>query len=314
MLPSLDPVRVRDRNRRLAAALAASVALHVAAVAAWTAASPAVPEVVPLPIVEYDVREILPIPDVAVRPDAEMAEAAVSAGGGAPASPPPGQTAPPAEARAAEAPDPRRAEAVPVPATSRPAPAATSRSGVAVPAARPAPSRPAAPVMPAPGGPASAPPGIASAGVPGGSGGGASGTGRPGGAGGGGGAGEGGSGAGAGGGAGGGERFVERPEQSPRSNGLAFAVYPAEARRAGVRARSRVRVLIGADNSTVRVEIVERTLIDRRGREQTVAVLPYGMEEATLAAARETGFGAARDGGERVRSYANITISIGVDR
>ena len=287
------------------------MALHVAAVAVWAAASPAVPEVVPLPIVEYDVREILPVPDVAMRPDAEMAEAAVSAGGGAPASPPPGQTAPPAEARAADDAIPRRAEAAPLPATSRPAPAATSRSGVAVPAARPTPSRPAAPVMPAPGGPASAPPGIASAGVPGGSGGAPGGTGNPGGAGGGGG---GGSGAGTGGGAGGGERFVERPEQSPRSNGLAFVVYPAEARRAGVRARSRVRVLIGADNSTVRVEIVERTLIDRRGREQTVAVLPYGMEEATLAAARETGFAAARDGGERVRSYANITISIGVDR
>ncbi|HEX9952397.1 MAG TPA: hypothetical protein VGB53_11555, partial [Rubricoccaceae bacterium] len=100
----------------------------------------------------------------------------------------------------------------------------------------------------------------------------------------------------------------------PRSNGIQFAVYPDAARRAGVRSRSRVRVLVGADNSAVRVEIVERTLIDRRGREQIVAVLPYGMEEATLAAARETGFSAGRDGGERVRSYANVTISIGVTR
>ena len=113
---------------------------------------------------------------------------------------------------------------------------------------------------------------------------------------------------------GGGERFVERPEQSPRSNGLQFPVYPAEARRAGVRARARVRVLVGADDRTVSRRD-RRADADRppRARDERRGASPRHGAGA-LDAARQHEFAAARDGGERVRSYANIVIQIGVDR
>ena len=305
MLPSLDPSRVRARNRRLGAALAVSAALHVAFVGLWLWATPAVPEVPVLPVVEYAVSDVVAIPEVAMLPDAEFGETPSEAGGGAaPGQPdrPPAEPPPAMEAPAIVAPS-RAAPTGTNEAVSRAGPA---RSSAVTPSAT-APDE--APRMASPGAPTSGPPG----GVPGGRGTAGSG-GTPGGSGTG-----AGSGAGTGqgdgpGGPGAGDRFVERPEQSPRSNGLAFAVYPEEARRAGVKARARVRVLVGSDRRALSVEIVERTLIDRRGREQAVATLPYGMEEAVLTAARGTGFSAARDGGEVVRAYANVTISIGVDR
>ncbi len=304
MLPSLDPTRVRARHRRLGTALAASAALHVVAVSLWLWATPAVPVTPVLPIVEYAVSDVVPIPEVELLPDAAFGETPSTAGGGAApgrADQPPSEPPPKTEAPAVAVPDRVTPQSTAEP-VSRAGPA---RSSAVVPAATAA----EVPRMAGPGAPTSGPPG----GVPGGRGTAGNG-GTPGGSGTGPGSGAG-SGAGDGpGGPGAGERFVERPEQSPRSNGLAFPVYPEEARRAGVKGRAVIRVLVGADRRALSVEIVERTLIDRRGREQAVARLPYGMEEALLTAARGTGFSAARDGGQPVRAYANVTLSIGVDR
>ncbi len=303
---SSDPSRVRTRNRLLATALGASALLHIAGAGIWLLLTPTTRVVPPLPAIEYEVREIVPIPEITLRPDAEFGEAEAGSGG-TPAGPSSAPEVALPEARSQtvtpDAPVVSSTPDAPQVAVSRGAPVA-SRTPDALPAAGPARS---SATLPGAGGPTSGPPG-GGAGTGSGSGGSGGGTG--------GGAGTGsgtGDGAGAGDGGTGGERFVERPERSPRSTGTQFPVYPDAARRAGVRARVRGRVLVKSGGQGVSVEVVERTLIDRRGREQVVARLPYGLEESALTAARNTQYAPARDAGENVRAYGTVTILIGTD-
>lgn len=304
VLPSLDPVRVRAAHRRLGTALGISAAVHVAAAVVWLSlSSPVAPP--PDERVFTDYLTAVPpppaLPDVVMLPDHVFEEednAGAPSGGGTDV---PDDTPPPADGSAASIQEPAEA------------PAAAERISrtetVQRPTTTPRPSAQAAAAPPPPGAPTSGPPAV---GVPGGTGSAPGGASAGSGSGTGGGTGDGTGGPG-GGGEGGTGRFVERPEQSPRMELLALPSYPDEARRAGVRARARVRVLIGSDGGVVGTEIVDRTLIDRRGRERSVDTLPYGMEASIAAAAQRSRFRAGRDGGAPVRAYATVVIQIGTD-
>ena len=304
MLPSLDPARVRAAHRRLGVALGISAALHVACAGLWfglsAPAAARLPE--PLAITDYltDVPPPPALPPVVALPDEvfdEQNNAGAPSGGGTDV---PVDTPPPSDG-----------ETPSVQPSTGPAGAErlSTTETVRQPTGPLTASAQAAAAPPPPGAPTSGPPPVGAPGGTGSTSGGAqagSGTGTGG-----------GTGSGTGGPGGGGEggtgRFVERPETSPRIDRLAVPAYPDEARRAGVRARARVRVLVNADGEVASTEVVERTLIDRRGREQSVGAFPYGMEEAVGEAARRCRFRAGRDGGLAVRAYATIVIQIGTD-
>lgn len=101
---------------------------------------------------------------------------------------------------------------------------------------------------------------------------------------------------------------MERPQRSPRIVRTSPPVCPAEVSRDKVTVRARVRVLVSQGGQVEEAEIVERTVTDRRDREQTVAALPYGLDAAVLDAARRHLFRPARDDDQRVRSYTTITL------
>ena len=105
------------------------------------------------------------------------------------------------------------------------------------------------------------------------------------------------------------DRIVEAPDRSPRLRGQALPVYPASERRSGFRGRARVKVLISQGGQVTEAEIVERVEIDR-GRESAVGAFEPVFEAAILEAARRHLFSPARDGGERVRAYAFVTIAL----
>lgn len=105
------------------------------------------------------------------------------------------------------------------------------------------------------------------------------------------------------------DRLVETPDQSPRVTRQAFPSYPDAARREGVRARVRVRVVVSSGGQPSDPQIVERVVLKGNGREEAVGSLPFGMDAAALEAARRHLFRPARDGGERVRAYAILTLS-----
>ncbi|HLT47053.1 MAG TPA: TonB family protein [Rubricoccaceae bacterium] len=106
--------------------------------------------------------------------------------------------------------------------------------------------------------------------------------------------------------------LVERPSRSPVPVRFSEPAYPPEARREGIRARVRVRVLVDDRGRVEEARIVERVMLGRGDREELVPSLPYGMDEAALDAARRYQFRPAQDDGRRVRSYTMITCSFGV--
>jgi|GEM_PF-1074350 len=105
------------------------------------------------------------------------------------------------------------------------------------------------------------------------------------------------------------DRVVERPARSPRATRIPLPVYPEDARREGIRARVRVRVLVAETGGVLEAEVVGREVLDRRDQPTAVASLPYGMDDAALAAARTVRFIPAQDAGERVRAPTVITLS-----
>jgi protein TonB len=106
--------------------------------------------------------------------------------------------------------------------------------------------------------------------------------------------------------------LVERPDRSPVAVRFSEPAYPPEARREGVRARVRVRVLVDERGRVMEAAIVGRVQLGRGDREEPVASLPHGMDQAALDAARRYQFRPAQDDGRRVRSYTTITCSFGV--
>ncbi|HEX8385304.1 MAG TPA: hypothetical protein VF576_03915, partial [Rubricoccaceae bacterium] len=149
MLPSRDPVRVRDSHRRLAAGLGVSAAVHVVAAVIWLAAGPR--EIPDMPALERYPPEFV-LTDVAPEPDGPDAgpDAGAASGGGddAPGSaPPPPSDDPPPTARPA-----------PPPRASAPETETLSRTRVARPTG-PVAAVPSAAVVPgAPGPPRAGPP------------------------------------------------------------------------------------------------------------------------------------------------------------
>ncbi|MEM8557234.1 MAG: energy transducer TonB [Bacteroidota bacterium] len=105
--------------------------------------------------------------------------------------------------------------------------------------------------------------------------------------------------------------FVERPQRSPSQISMSAPTYPDEARRAGIRARVRVQVLVSEGGQVAEAEVVERILL-RGDNEEFVDAIGYGVEEAALEAARRERFRPARHEGARVRTYTTITYSVGV--
>ncbi|WP_420457360.1 hypothetical protein [Rubrivirga sp.] len=105
------------------------------------------------------------------------------------------------------------------------------------------------------------------------------------------------------------DRIVERPDRSPRLSGQALPVYPRGASVSGFRGSARVRVLVNAGGRVTDAEIVQRVTFDR-DREVAVAAFPPEFDAAVLEAARRHVFRPARDGGERVRAYAFISVSL----
>ena len=105
------------------------------------------------------------------------------------------------------------------------------------------------------------------------------------------------------------DRIVEAPDRSPSLSGQALPVYPRGASVSDFRGRARVRVLVNAGGRVTEAEILERAEF-QRGREVAVASFPPEFDAAILEAARRHVFRPARDGGERVRSYAYISVSL----
>ncbi len=105
------------------------------------------------------------------------------------------------------------------------------------------------------------------------------------------------------------DRIVERPERSPRLSGQALPVYPRDASVSGFRGSARVRVLVSAGGQVTDAEVVQRVTFDGN-REVGVAAFPPEFDAAILEAARRHVFRPARDGGERVRAYAFISVSL----
>ncbi|OZC02036.1 energy transducer TonB [Rubricoccus marinus] len=111
-----------------------------------------------------------------------------------------------------------------------------------------------------------------------------------------------------------GPTLVRQPDVVPQTRFAPFPEYPDEARRAGVRARAVVEVLISEGGRILEAEIVERVLIDRRGRESPVAQLPHGMDAIALATARRYVHSPAKHEGRTVRTYTRITLDFGTER
>ncbi|MEM6784954.1 MAG: energy transducer TonB [Bacteroidota bacterium] len=105
--------------------------------------------------------------------------------------------------------------------------------------------------------------------------------------------------------------LVERPQRSPSRLMISPPPYPDAARRAGVQARVRVKVLVTETGQVTEAEIVERLLL-RGDEERAVDAIGYGVEEAALDAARRERFRPARHEGARVRAYTTTVYSFGV--
>ncbi|MDX1531437.1 MAG: energy transducer TonB [Rhodothermales bacterium] len=109
-----------------------------------------------------------------------------------------------------------------------------------------------------------------------------------------------------------GPAFVERADVSPRAVRQFLPETPPEARREGIRARVRIRVLVDERGRPQEMLIVERLLLKKGDEEEPVAELGYGIEEAALSAAERFQFRPGRHDGRPVQSYAFITVSVGV--
>lgn len=105
------------------------------------------------------------------------------------------------------------------------------------------------------------------------------------------------------------DRIVEQPDRSPSLSGQALPVYPRNASVSGFRGSARVRVLVNTGGRVTDAEIVERVRFERN-RETPVASFPPEFDAAILDAARRHVFRPARDGGDRVRAYAFISVSL----
>jgi protein TonB len=106
--------------------------------------------------------------------------------------------------------------------------------------------------------------------------------------------------------------FVARADRRPQTISPVLPAYPAEAERRGIRARVRLRLRIDARGRLQEVEITDRFLLDKRDREERVAEIGYGVEQAVLDAVGRTRFRPGRHEGRPVETYTTMTLSVGV--
>ncbi|MDZ4700832.1 MAG: energy transducer TonB [Rhodothermales bacterium] len=103
------------------------------------------------------------------------------------------------------------------------------------------------------------------------------------------------------------------PATAPRAIRFVEPEYTSEARRNRVRAEVVVRVLVDEKGAVVEATLVERYQVDAAGENrQPVTKLAYGLEEASVEAARRWLFQPAREAGRSVRSYTTLTFRFGV--
>ena len=103
------------------------------------------------------------------------------------------------------------------------------------------------------------------------------------------------------------------PATAPKAIRFVEPEYPAEARRNRVRAEVVVRVLVDEKGAVAEAVVVERYRVDVAGENrQAVKSLDFGLEEASLEAARRWLFQSAREAGQSVRSYTTLTFRFGV--
>ena len=101
-------------------------------------------------------------------------------------------------------------------------------------------------------------------------------------------------------------------ETSPRPVRFVEPTYPDAARRRGVRARARVRVVVSDRGRVEEAEVVQWQLLDDDGNPtETVAEVGYGLEDQALTAARRWLFRPARVDGRPVRAETVLTFTFG---
>ena len=106
--------------------------------------------------------------------------------------------------------------------------------------------------------------------------------------------------------------FVARADRRPQTISPVLPTYPAEAKRHGIRARVRLRLRIDERGRLKEVEITDRFLLDGEDREERVAEIGYGVEQAILDAVNRTRFRPGRHEGRPVETYTTMTLSVGV--
>ena len=109
-----------------------------------------------------------------------------------------------------------------------------------------------------------------------------------------------------------GPALVRAPDTLPVNRFVPFPVYPDAARREGVEGRATVRILVSEGGRVAEFEVLER-VVTRRGREERVERLPYGMEESVTDAVRRLVYSPARHDGRIVRTYTRETLRVGVE-
>ncbi len=105
-----------------------------------------------------------------------------------------------------------------------------------------------------------------------------------------------------------------RADRGPQPRRIVEPQYPREANRRNVRAEVVVRVLVNRSGRVEQTEIVERYLLskDDGAREESVATIGYGIEEAALDAARQWMFSPAREEGKIVQSWTTVALRFGI--
>jgi outer membrane biosynthesis protein TonB len=106
--------------------------------------------------------------------------------------------------------------------------------------------------------------------------------------------------------------YVARADRRPQTISPVLPTYPEEAERRGIRARVRLRLRIDERGRLQEVEITDRFLLDKRDREERVAEIGYGVEQAVLDAVNRTRFRPGRHEGRPVETYTTMTLSVGV--
>ncbi|MBT3448398.1 MAG: energy transducer TonB [Bacteroidetes Order II. Incertae sedis bacterium] len=104
-----------------------------------------------------------------------------------------------------------------------------------------------------------------------------------------------------------------RADKSPSPVRISIPEYTREARRKGIRARILIEVLVNERGRVSEARITELYLLNKDKTErERVTELGYGIEEASLVAARKHQFSPARQNGKKVSSYVTLTFEIGV--